>query len=406
MRAWIHASEVLTGEGVRSADGVRPTEEHLGRIDDGAIVTESAGKRERIAWVGPTRKLPKRYVKAKRTNLRGERAVLPGFVDAHTHLVFAGDRSDEFADRCGGATYQEIAARGGGITKTVFATRSASEAELLRLGRERLKESIAWGVRTIELKSGYGLDWETERKQLRVAGRLQKEFAGQIEVHSTFLGAHAFPPAADGLRRDQYLSALLETMLPGVVKGKFASACDVFVDEGYFTRTEGERLLREAKRLGLALHVHADELGNTGSAELAASVGALSADHCLQISGAGIGALARSETVAVLLPGTAFFLKAGQAPAREMIDRGVRVALATDFNPGTCPTLNLPLIMTMAALQLGMSRAEIFAAVTYNGARALGVSDRRGTLEVGMDAAVFVAPFKRFDELYYRAGWR
>jgi len=224
---------------------------------------------------------------------------------------------------------------------------------------------------------------------------------------TTYLGAHALPKeVAEGkLTREQYLSEMITSSLPKLAKSKLADACDIFVDQGYFTVEEARQLLTHAKKLGLKIKIHADEMGNTESAALAAELGALSADHLLQISKRGVDALSKSDTVAVLLPGTAFYLKANYAPARQLIDTGACVALSTDFNPGTCVTLNLPAIMTIAALYLYMSRAEIFAAVTYNAAKALGLQGHKGTLERGKDADFFVLPYKRFEELYYNFAW-
>ncbi|MCM2322223.1 MAG: imidazolonepropionase [Oligoflexia bacterium] len=406
LRAIVHASEVLTGAGIRQKDGKNIQEADMGRIPDGAVVfsTRRVGGKEvphRVEWVGPTAALPKRYARVRKQDLKGRRAVIPGLVDCHTHLVFAGDRSDEFALRCGGASYEEIAARGGGIASTVRATREASAAELERLAVERMREMAAFGVRTIEIKSGYGLSVEAELKQLDVVARLRKRFP-ELTLSSTFLGAHAFPKDRS---REEYLEDLHERMLPEVARRKLAEACDVFIDQGYFTVEEARRLLQAARKRGLQVKVHADELGDTGSAKLAAELGALSADHLLKVSDEGVAALAASETVAVLLPGTAFYLKAPHAPARKLLSAGVRVALSTDFNPGTCVCLSLPLIMTIAALYLGMTRAEILAAVTYNAARALGLQARKGTIEAGRDADLAVLPFPSFEESYYRFGW-
>lgn len=394
MRAYVHASEVLTGTGIRAKDGRRVNEQDLGRIEDGAVVFDH----KKILWVGKTSAMPARFKKAKRTDLKRKQAVVPGFVDCHTHLVFAGNRADEFAARCGGATYEEIAARGGGIVKTVAATRAASENELLKSALERVEEARSFGIRTLEIKSGYGLDLETELKCLRVVKKLQSRVKGMTLV-PTFLGAHAWPKEKT---QEAYFKELLERMLPEVVRLKLATSCDVFVDAGYFTREQARELLTRARALGLAVKVHADELGDTDSARLAVELGALSADHLLKIRPEGIRALAASQTVAVLLPGTAFYLAAAHAPARALLDAGACVALSTDFNPGTSMTLNLPAILTIAALYLKMSRAELLAAVTYNAAKALGLHERKGTLEPGRDADVTVLPYERFEECYYR----
>jgi imidazolonepropionase len=253
----------------------------------------------------------------------------------------------------------------------------------------------------VEIKSGYGLTAESEIKSLRVIQALQKKNP-KLSIEATFLGAHAFPTE---VRREDYLKLLVAKLLPEVAKKKLASACDVFVDEGYFTVEEARELLGTANKLGLAMKIHADELGTTDATVLACELGALSADHLLKISDRGIDALAKSNTVGVLLPGTAYYLKTNQAPAREILSRGGRVALSTDMNPGTCMTASLPFIMNLAALYLGMTRAEIFAAVTYNAARALGRHEAWGTLEAGRTGYVGVMPFERFEDAYYRVAW-
>jgi len=394
-----HASVLYTGAGIRAKDGRRVGEDDLGAIPDGALVADP--KTRKILWAGRTADLPARYAKERRIDLGKRRCIIPGMVDCHTHLIFAGNRADEFAARCGGATYQEIAAQGGGIQATVNATRQASAHELETLAIARLQEMRSHGVRTIEIKSGYGLSTEAELKILKIIPKLRKHFP-DLTLTSTFLGAHAFPKDK---ARSEYLADIVNDMLPRVAKQKLANSCDVFIDEGYFTLHEGRQILEKAKDLGLAVKVHADELGNTESATLAAQLHAQSADHLLKISDQGLEALAKSQTVAVLLPGTAFYLKTAHAPARKLLDAGAIVALATDFNPGTCMCTSLPTIMTIAALYLGMSKAELFASVTYNGARALGLEKRKGTLEAGMDADFAVLPFPSFEELYYRFGW-
>jgi imidazolonepropionase len=396
-----HASELLTGAGIRKKEGKRIEECDLGRIADGAMVIQINPYKEKIIWVGPTKNLPKRYLKTAKINLKNKRAIIPGLVDCHTHLVFAGNRAQEFADRCAGKTYEAIAKQGGGILSTVQATRAASYKDLEKLAIPRIKESYAFGVRTLEIKSGYGLSFESEIKILKVIQTLKKRFP-EMTIQATFLGAHAFPPEQ---LRQEYLNEILNVMLPEVSKKKLAEACDVFIDKDYFTREEGQAILERSKSLGLKTKIHADELFNTESAALASEMHALSADHLLKISDNGIKKISESNTVAVLLPGTAFYLKTAQAPARKLLDSGATVALATDFNPGTCMSLSLPAIMTLAALYLGMSRAEIFGAVTYNGVKALGLHLNKGTLECGMDADYTILPFSKFEEIYYRFAW-
>jgi imidazolonepropionase len=396
---YVHASELLTGAGIAEKDGRHPTEKDLGQIEDAALVLDHS----KVKWFGKTKDLPKKYLKAKNKNLKLKQAIVPGFVDCHNHLIFAGNRADEFAKRCAGATYEEIASQGGGILKTVRATRQASEAELLALGIERVKEAYRHGVRALEIKSGYGLSLEAEIKCLRVAGLLKKKFP-EINFTTTFLGAHAFPPVEECSRAD-YIDQILREMLPLIAKKKLADACDIFIDRGYFSLKEGMEILGKARSLGLKIKIHGDELVNTESAEFAVRLKAQSVDHLLQVSEKGITALGSSrETVAVLLPGTAFYLKAAYAPARALIDAGACVAIATDFNPGSCMSNNLSVMMTLAALYMKMSRAEIFAAVTYNAAKALGIENRYGSIAVGKACSPLVLPYERFEELYYRFG--
>jgi imidazolonepropionase len=257
------------------------------------------------------------------------------------------------------------------------------------------------GVRTLECKSGYGLDHKTEMKCLEVVKHLSQALP-QMTFVSTYLGAHAIPP---GVKKSQYIDEMIHKTLPELKKRNLASFCDVFIDEGYYTHQEGERILRAAKKLGLKTKVHADELTETDSARLAAKLESSSADHLLKVSQKGIQALAKSDTVAMMLPGTAFYLKATYAPARKLLDAGARVGIATDFNPGSCYSLNLPLMMNLSALYLSMNAAEIFAGVTYSAAASLGLEDRKGAILEGYDSDFVVLPYERFEEMYYRMGW-
>jgi imidazolonepropionase len=392
-----HASTILTGAGIAKKDGRHPLITDLVEIKDGALVSEQG----KIIWVGETDRLPKEFKDYPETNLKNKQAVIPGLIDCHTHLVFAGNRASDFARRCAGESYETIASEGGGILRTVNATREASEDELFQTAMDRLDESYRHGVRTIEIKSGYGLNWETELKVLRVIKRLS-QVKTNMTIVPTFLGAHDFPKE---MSREKYLQELTETMLPAVAKENLASFCDVFIDEGFYTLEEGRKLLSLAKKFGLKTKIHADELHNTESAALACEMGAHSCDHLLKVSDKGIKKLGQSSTTAVLLPGTAFYLKAAHAPARSLIEAGARVALSTDFNPGTCPTLNLPTIMTMGALYLGMNQAELFASVTYNAACALDLQKSKGSLELGKDADFSILPYPSFEELYYHFAW-
>ena len=322
--------------------------------------------------------------------------ITPGLIDPHTHLLFAGSREGELELRQQGAGYLEILAAGGGILSTVAATRRASADELAAHGRRWLDEMLGHGVTTIEAKSGYGLDLPTELRLLEVAHRLGAE--GPIEVVPTWLGAHAVPPEMrnrpDGT--DAYVRSLIEDQLPGVAAQGRAVAADVFCEQGVFTAEQSRRILTAAVGYGLRPRLHADELAPSGGAELAAEIGATTADHLATPSEAGIAAMAQAAAdghpvVATLLPATTWFLmKDHHAPARAFIERGVPVALGTDFNPGTSPTPSLPLAMTAACLNLRMTPDEVLAAVTINAALALGLADEIGSLEAGKQADLVV----------------
>lgn len=393
MKLITHASELITGSGIRKKFGRNPKNEDMERITDGAMAYDE----KKIHWVGKTSFLPKKYLKLKKQSLNAQSIVTPGLVDCHTHLVHAGSRAQEFAARCAGETYESIAKKGGGIWSTVKATREATEDELYKLACERVLNAKKLGVRVIESKSGYGLDIETELKQLRVNQRLKKKFTDMV-FSSTFLGAHDFPKDQS---RENYLEDISNKLLPTIAKKKLADACDVFVDKGYYTLEEARDILVRAQALGLSTKVHADELHNTEATDLAVELDAWSADHLLKISESSVRRISHSNTVAVLLPGTAFFLKAPYAPARTLIDSGARVAIATDYNPGSCNNFSLPFMMTLSALYMNMSAAEIFAAVTYNAASALRLEKNLGTLEVGMRPLFSTFKGTAFEEIYY-----
>ena len=331
----------------------------------------------------------------------GGLVVIPGLVDSHTHLIYAGDRVEEFGWRLVGATYAEIAERGGGINTTVRAVRAASNTELADQTRSRLQRCLAGGVTTVEIKSGYGLNLVDELRCLDVIAALGHE--GPWELVSTFLGGHVVPPEFANDRAG-YLRLIKEEMLPAVAESGAARFCDVFCDRGAFDLQESHGILLEARRLGMGLKIHADELSCLGGTELAAELGAVSADHLLCVTQAGIEALAHSRTVATLLPGTALFLGLAFAPARAIIDRGIPVALATDSNPGTCPCENLLLIGSLACTQMRMSPIEALAGMTLHGAAALNLDGRIGSFEVGKQADFVICDVKRFEQLFYEFG--
>jgi imidazolonepropionase len=371
-------------------------------IADGSLIVRDG----HISWMGRTAELPPVPFGAEVIDASGK-TVLPGLVDSHTHLVFAGTREDEFDQRLQGMTYQQIAARGGGINATVRFVRGASKEQLKELTRRRLQRLLSFGVTTVEIKSGYGLTLAEETKCLEVVAELNDE--GPWELVPTFLGAHAVPPEFRG-DRDGYVRLLVDEMLPEIARSKLAEFCDVFCETGVFTLAESERILTRASELGLRLKLHADELSPLGGAELAARLGAVSADHLLCITDAGVRALARSATIATLLPGTAFFLGLAYAPARKLIEGGVAVALGSDCNPGTCPTENLPLVGTMACTQMNLLPAEAITALTLNAAAAVGRSDRLGSLEIGKQADLVIFDVPNYQQLFYHFGvnhvWR
>jgi imidazolonepropionase len=353
-----------------------------------------------IAWIGPSSRAPTTFKDVEELDLTGK-IVLPGFVDSHTHLIFSGTRANEFEQRLQGLTYQQIAAAGGGINATVNCVRRASKNQLLDQARRRLRSFLEYGITTVEVKSGYGLRWADELKCLEAIAELNAE--GPIELVPTFLGAHAIPPEFQN-DRGGYVRLLIDEMLPEIARRRLAQFCDVFCDQGAFTLDESERILVRAQELGFKLKLHADELSPLGGANLAAKLGATSADHLLQVTDAGIEALAQSSTIATLLPGTSFFLGLPSAPARRMIERGLPIAIASDCNPGTCPTENLQLLGTMACVAMRMLPAEVISALTLNGAAAVGRAERVGSIEVGKQADLIVCDVPDYQQLFYHFG--
>lgn len=374
-----HGEPSKAGSGMKSID----VREHASvEIRDGIIV--------RIAGAGEIQAADDIDVLDAR-----DRVALPGFVDSHTHAVFAGSRENEFALRAEGRSYRDIAAAGGGILSTVDATRSATKKELLRSGNRRLNEMMKHGTTTAEIKSGYGLSPDAEIKLLDVIGELRRDHF--MTVVPTFLGAHAVPPEFSG-KREEYVSLICEYMIPHIAERKLAEFCDVFCEENYFTGEETETILRTAQTNGMRAKLHADQLTSNGGAELAVRMNAVSADHCEMISAGGIAALAASSAVATVLPGSSFFLNHAYAPARAMIDAGCAVAIGTDFNPGSCMSFSMPTMMTIACTHMRMTPEEAITASTLNGAAALGLSAEYGSIEVGKraDIVLYDVPNYRF----------
>jgi imidazolonepropionase len=343
-----------------------------------------------VVWVGPERELPAAYGTAERVDAGG-RLVIPGLIDCHTHLAFGGWRADEFEQRIRGRSYLEIAQAGGGIASTVRQTREATEQQLVERAGQFLEGMLALGVTTVECKSGYGLNEEAELKLLRVYRRLAQE--QPVRLVPTFLGAHAVPAEFED-NRAAYVDLLVNRLIPAVARERLAACCDVFVEESAFSVNEARRILRAGQEAGLAAKLHADQLTDGGGAELAAELGARSADHLEHISEAGVLAMAQAGVVAVSLPLASLFLAQSPMPARRLIQAGVPVAVATDFNPGTAPSYHLPLALMLACTLQRMTPPESLKGATIYAARAVGLERSLGSLEPGKaaDFALIDAP--------------
>jgi imidazolonepropionase len=395
--AILHASQLVTLAGPpRPRHGKELSE--LGIIPEGAFVA-AGGKITHVGKSTEIEKLCDRETKV--IDARGC-IVLPGFVDAHTHLVFAGNRLDDFEARARGETYEQIAKRGGGIQTTVRATRAASEDDLYGLAEKRASRFLQNGTTTVEAKSGYGLTLEDELKILRVIRRIAAETP--LETIPTFLGAHAIPAE---FREDRagYISLIIEEMLPRIVREKLAEYCDIFFEPNYFDAEDARRILTAAKQHGLKLRMHVDQLTNGGGAKLAAELGATTADHLEQTAADGISALAKAGIQPVLLPGSVYALGSKKYPdARAMIDAGLAVVLATDFNPGSSPSPSMPMMLSLAVTQMRMSPAEAITAATVNAAASLNRIDKIGSLEAGKLANFAIYDCEDYRELAYWFG--
>ena len=375
-------------------------ESGLGIIRKGAITVKEGN----IFWIGKTEELPKKFGLGKdgqEIDATGK-VVMPGLIDSHTHLIFAGSREKEFEQRIQGLSYLEIAERGGGILSTVEATRKASFDELLLLGKKRLDRMLSKGVTTIEAKSGYGLSLQDEMKILKVMKALQE--VHPIEIVPTFLGAHTIPREFRDART-RYIDLLTKEMIPRVAQERLAEFCDVFCEEKAFTLEESKKILETGKGYGLKPKIHADQLSPGGGAELAAEVNAFSADHLEHISQTGIERMAEKGVTAVLLPGASFFLSMKKfPPAREMIQKGVYVSLATDLNPGSSMTESLPLMMTMGCTMYKMVPKEVIQGTTIHAARSMGRENEIGSLEVGKQADILLLAIPNYRYLPYHFG--
>ncbi len=363
-------------------------------IENGAVLIEDGI----IRTVGPTAEIsPPNNIDVLDAD---GRIALPGFVDSHTHTVFAGSRENEFAMRAEGKSYQEIAASGGGIISTMTATRAASKKELLHTAERRINEMLRHGTTTVEIKSGYGLNPESEIKMLEVINILRRDSLATIVP--TFLGAHAFPPEFKGDKQG-YVDLIINRMLPYIGERQFATFCDVFCDEGYFDLRQTENILLEAKRHGMIPKLHADQLSAIGATKLGAQLNAVSVDHLEHLTTDGIEALKKSSCIATVLPGASFFLNQPYAPARSIIEAGIPLAIATDFNPGSAMCFSMPMMITIACTQMNMTPEEAITAATLNGAAALGLSSEIGSVEAGKqaDIVLYDVPHYRFLPYHY-----
>jgi len=384
--------ELLTMSKVAQKDGRHIQEPDLSIISKAALVVHKGC----FVWIGENKKIPKEFLKgSKEIDLQGA-TVLPGFVECHTHSVFAGNRADEFELRNQGMSYQEIAARGGGILSTVKATRAASASELFRLAQARVFNFARQGVTTLEVKSGYALDMKNEFKMLGVIQKL-----GPIEIVPTYLGAHALPKEFSSA--GEYVEDMISRVFPLLKKKKLCERVDIFVEKGFFSPEEADRYLQAAKEFGFQTVIHADQLSLSGGADLALKFSSLSADHLIQIKDEEIQKLAHSKVTCVLLPAADLYMKCAYPPARKLLDAGARVALATDFNPGSSPTQDLSLVGLLARLQMKMTLPEVLAAYTFNAAAALNRQHSVGSIEVGKKAN-FLSSQLSWKDFFYSAG--
>jgi imidazolonepropionase len=392
--AVLNASQLVTLSGPKRPR-IGPELSELGIIPNGGMLIRDG----QIERVGASDEIEKNVGDAEVVDADG-RVVMPGFVDAHTHLVFAGNRLDDFERRARGETYEQIAKAGGGIWSTVQKTRAASELDLLTLAKKHANWFLRCGTTTVEAKSGYGLTVEDELKILRVMRQLKKEV--RLEIVPTFLGAHAVPRE---LSPDEYLDVVVTEMLPRVTAEKLAEFCDVFCERGYFDIDQSQKILSAAKKVGLSLRGHVDQLTNSGGAKLMAEVGATTADHLEQTDEQGIAALKKANVQPVLVPGSVYALGSSRYPrGREMIEAGLAIVLATDFNPGSSPTPSMPMVLSLACTQMKMSPAEAITASTVNAAYSVNRGDRIGSLEPGKLANFVIFDCEDYRELAYWFG--
>jgi imidazolonepropionase len=369
----------------------------LGIIEDATVFIQDG----LFSWVGPNAKFSQTIDDSLDTIDASDLIALPGFIDSHTHSVFAGSRENEFAMRTEGKTYQEIAEAGGGIFSTVRTTQEASKKELKKLARHHLDAMLRHGTTTVEIKSGYGLNEDAEIKILHTINELAEE--SLMNIVPTFLGAHAIPYEFKE-NPDGYVELICKRLLPYIAKHRMAKFCDAFCEREYFSVEQCRKIFETAKSLGFGIKIHADQLSQIGASKLAAEVNAISADHLEKIDEAGISALMQSGTIATVLPGVSFFLHYGYPPARKIIDAGIPLAIASNFNPGSCMSYSMLLMMTIACTQMSLTPEESVCATTINGAAALGLSSTLGSIEVGKQADIILYNGPDYRYLVYHFG--
>ncbi len=389
-------SQLATLEGAYQKDGRNLNPQDLTLINDGCVVFDS----KEILWVGKSSDIPKDYSNLPYQSMKGK-TLTPEIVDSHTHLIFGGDRSEEYAMRLNGEDYQKIAEAGGGILSTSRATNNLSSQELFKLCCQRIERIYSYGIGTIEIKSGYGLNLNKEKELTLIIDKLKKHYTPKIQIFNTFMPAHAVAP---GFKTgSEYIEKVVFPLLEELAPIKIIDAVDIFHEKGYFNSQDVVLLFEEAKRLGLKIKSHADEFQNNNGALLASSYQAVSADHLLRISEEGIKELSQSKTVATLLPGTAFFLGKEQVNARKLLDKGVKVAMASDYNPGSCHCDNLLLLASLAAPTYKMNICELWSAITLNSAHALGLK-KQGAVIKGLKPRFSLFDTKNLSQITYSWG--
>ncbi len=392
-------TQVVTMSGVAQKKGRHVKEEDLGIIENASAVVDQ--ETNKLVWIGPAGELSDEHDKIIHRTTCDDSVWLPELVECHTHLVFDGQRHHDFALRAKGMTYQQVAEGGGGILSTIIWTREASFEELVLRAEAELEKFQKYGVGCLEVKSGYGLTLESELKILEVVKELQTR--NPVTLVPTFMAAHATPPEFKGRTQD-YVDEICRNWLPEIAKKKLAVFCDVFVEEGYFTAAHARQVSEAALSHGMKIKLHCDQFTDQGGTALGIELGAFSIDHLDHVSETNVRKLGESDTVAVLLPGASLFTGTPYPPARKLIDAGARVALSTDFNPGTSPTRNLPLMTTLACTQMQMTVPEAMAAITYNAAAALGLEKELGSLEAGKPFRVCQLKGSSYEVLPYCFG--